>query len=104
MSDSKRNGNVTVTLRIPVDIYSQIEAVAKDYDVSISAAFRIFLKHTQVPQTPQLSTNVGEANSSVTQQTQQNPVTMGEANSSVTQQDAKKEALRRAASKWNDEE
>lgn len=74
MGDSKRTGNVTVTLRIPVDIYSQIEAVANDYDVSISAAFRIFLKHLQTAQTQQKTVTVGEANSGKTQQTQHNIV------------------------------
>ena len=90
MSDSKRTGNVTVTLRIPVDIYSQIEAVANDYDVSISAAFRIFLKHLQTAQTQQKTVTVGEANSSKTPQIQHNNVSSNNSRKPLTEQDKQK--------------
>ena len=90
MSDFKRTGNVTVTLRIPVDIYSQIEAVANDYDVSISAAFRIFLKHLQTAQTQQKTVTVGEANSSKTPQTQHNIVKPNNPRQPLTEQEKQK--------------
>jgi antitoxin component of RelBE/YafQ-DinJ toxin-antitoxin module len=98
MGDSKRTGNVTVTLRIPVDIYSQIEAVANDYDVSISAAFRIFLKHLQTAQTQQKTVTVGEANSNKTPQTQHNIVKPDNPKQILTEQTKQK-----ILNAWGDE-
>jgi len=71
VSNLKKTANVTVTLRIPVDIYSHIEAVANEYDVSISTAFRIYLKRLQTQQTQQITQSVGKTNTDISPQTQQ---------------------------------
>lgn len=44
---SKQNStesSVTVTLRIPLNIYHDVKTVADEYEVSIPVAFRIYLK------------------------------------------------------------
>jgi len=68
VSNLKKTANVTVTLRIPVDVYSHIEAVVNEYDVSISTAFRIYLKRLQ---TQQITPTVNKTNVDVFPQTQQ---------------------------------
>lgn len=47
MAGSKQNStdsSVTVTLRIPSNIYRDIKTVADEYEVSIPVAFRFYIK------------------------------------------------------------